>query len=223
MLTILSRPLALGNVLILGAALALVQQPVWAQIAPAYQVDTGASRVYVKVGSATRLGHVHGVEGRLASGKVTPGGAGELVFDMKSFVADTAAARQYVGLPASFSGSDAQKVTANMQSGDVLDVNRFPQATYTITAMEPIANQKPCEPGAYRFTGKFTLHGVTQAVAFQASVEQTARPGVLHVRGSFAILQTAYGVQPYSALGGLVGVTDRLEIWGDLLLVPADH
>jgi hypothetical protein len=31
--------------------------------ANAYQVDTKASRVFVKVGSATRLGHPHGVEG----------------------------------------------------------------------------------------------------------------------------------------------------------------
>jgi polyisoprenoid-binding protein YceI len=221
MLTTPARLLALRNVLIVGAALALVQQPLWGQAPPAYQVDTGASRVYIKVGSATRLGHVHGVEARLASGKVTPGGGGELVFDMKSFVADTAAARQYVGLPASFSQSDAQKVTANMQGGDVLDVNRFPQATYAITAMQAAANQKPGEPGAYRFTGKFTLHGVTQPVDFMATVEQTDRPGVLHVRASFAILQTAYGMQPYSALGGLVGVTDRLEIWGDLWLVQA--
>jgi polyisoprenoid-binding protein YceI len=221
MLTNFGRLLALRNMVILGAALALVQQPLRAQAPLPFQVDTGASRVYVKVGSATRLGHVHGVEGRLASGKLTPGGAGELVFDLKSFVADTVAARQYVGLPASFSGSDAQKVTANMQGGDVLDVNRFPQATYAITAMEPATNQKPGEPGAYRLSGKFTLHGVTQPVTFPASVEQTDRPGVLRVRGSFAILQTAYGIQPYSALGGLVGVTDRLEIWGDLLLVPA--
>src|SRR5205823_6111297 len=38
--------------------------------AKSYQVDVKASRVYIKVGSATRLGHLHGVEGKLKSGKI---------------------------------------------------------------------------------------------------------------------------------------------------------
>src|SRR5690242_21894851 len=94
----------------------------------AYQVATGSSRVYIKVTSATRLGHNHGVEGRLASGEVVLGGPGTLVFDMTSFTADTPQARQYVGLPDQLSASDAAKVNANMRGGDVLDVGRYPQA-----------------------------------------------------------------------------------------------
>src|SRR4051812_31137503 len=61
----------------------------------ALAVDRSASRVYIKVG-AEGYGHVHGVEGRLASGEITPGGAGELVFDMTSFSADTPTARSYL-------------------------------------------------------------------------------------------------------------------------------
>ena len=57
-----------------------------------------ASRVFVRVGKATRLGHVHGVQGKLKSGRLRSVGGGELVFDMASFVADTTEAREYVGL-----------------------------------------------------------------------------------------------------------------------------
>ena len=53
-----------------------------------------------------------------------------------------------------------------------------------------------------------------------AVVEETETPGVLRMRCGFAILQSQFGMKPYKALGGLVGVEDRLEIWGDLLIRP---
>jgi polyisoprenoid-binding protein YceI len=186
-----------------------------------YQVDAGTSRVYVKVGTATALGHVHGIEGNLSSGKILFGGAGELVFDLTSFTADTPQARQYVGLPVQFSQSDAQKVTANMRGSDVLNVGRFPTTTFSIVAATPAEGQKPGDPGLYQLDGRFTLHGTTRPLSFTATVEQGSTPGTLHARGSFTILQTAYGIQPYSALAGLVKVADQLEVWGDLTLVPS--
>ncbi len=189
--------------------------------APAYQVDTNSSRVYAKVGKASRIGHEHGIQGNFAGGKITLGGAGELVFDMRSFVADTPQARQYVGLPADFSQSDAAKVNANMRGGEVLDVANHPRATFAITSITPADGQKAGEPGRYQLDGKFTLHGNTQPLRFTATVQQTNRPGVLHARGSFSIFQSSFGITPYSALGGLVKVADQMEIYGDLTLVPA--
>ncbi len=195
---------------------------VHAQATPEYKVDTGASRVYIRVGTATRLGHSHGVEGKLASGKVAPGKTGELVFDMTSFVCDTAAARNYVGLGgSSISASDAQKATHNMRSNEVLDVGRHPQATCSLTSIVPMAGQKPGEAGPYRCTGRFLLHGVTQNIAFNATLQPGSQQGTLALRGQFSIMQTSYGIRPYSALGGLIRISDQLDIWGDLVLVPA--
>src|SRR5205823_94917 len=65
---------------------------------PSYEVDSKSSRIYVKVGTATRLGHEHGVQGSLKSGKLSLGGGGEFIFDMASFIADTTEARERVGL-----------------------------------------------------------------------------------------------------------------------------
>lgn len=186
-----------------------------------FSVDAGASQVFIKVTSATRLGHDHGVVGRLASGAVTLGGAGELMFDMRSFAADRPEARSYVGLTAAVSASDAQKTTTTMLGRDVLDVARFPTARYAVRSAAPVDGQAAGAPGRYRLDGTFTLHGLTRTVPLEAVVEETGTPGVLRMRCGFSIAQSQFGMRPYSAIGGLVGVNDLLQIWGELTIRPA--
>jgi polyisoprenoid-binding protein YceI len=193
-----------------------------AEGAKPYQVDTEASRVYIKVGSATRIGHPHGVEGKLKSGKVSLGAAGELVFDMSSFKADTQEARKRVGLEGKkVSENEAKKVGDTMLSADVLDVEKFATATYKIIAIKPAEKQDAGAPGAYEVNGRLTLHGAEQPLRFKAKLERGEKEGVLKLTGSFAIKQTAYGMKPYSSAGGLAKVADELEISGELLLSPA--
>src|SRR5262249_60666172 len=93
-LTMFARYLLVLSCL-LGAAVVAAGQK---KAGNAYQVDTKTSQVFVKVGSATRLGHPHGVEGGLKSGELTLGGTGTLVFDMASFTPDTPPARTRLGL-----------------------------------------------------------------------------------------------------------------------------
>ena len=188
-----------------------------------FQVDTAASRVYIKVGASGRLGHDHGVQGKLASGTIALGEAGRLIFDMKTFNADTPEARQYVGLSGAVSAGDRQKTNANMLGQDILSVAQYPTATYAIAMALPLDAQAPGEPGRYKLEGQFTLHGVTRPLPLIAQVEKTATPGVLRMRCAFAIQQSEYGIAPYSTLGGLVGIADRLDIWGDLLIRSSAH
>ena len=186
-----------------------------------YQVDTDTSRIFVKVGSATRLGHPHGVEARLKSGKLTLGGDGELVFDMGSFTADTLESRKRAGLEGEkVSDSDAKKVTQNMRGADVLDVTRFPTATFQMTAVKALDGQAAGAPGMYQLEGSFTLHGTEKKIQLKAKLESAEPQGQMKLAGSFTIKQSDYGVKPYSTFGGLVRVADELEINGDLLLVP---
>jgi hypothetical protein len=189
----------------------------------ALPVDLEASRVYVKVGSSRRLGHEHAVEGRLSSGKLELGGGGDLAFDMRSFVADAPDARTYVRLKGNVSAADQQKVTATMLGDQVLGVGQFPQATYKISAAKPVDGQAPGAPGRYKLDGQFTLHGATHPLSFMATVERNATSGAVEMRGSFAIDQSHFGIRPYTAVAGLVGVADRLEIWGDLRLRSVDQ
>jgi polyisoprenoid-binding protein YceI len=189
--------------------------------AATYEVDAGASRVYVKVGTATRLGHEHGVEGKLKSGKLALGGGGELVFDMASFTADTADARKRVGLDKKkVSANEARKVTETMRGADVLNVARYPTATYRIDSIAPLDKQAAGQPGAYQVEGRFILHGIEKKLPFKAKVERGDRAGLLRMSGTFTIKQTDYGIKPYSAAGGLAKVADELEIAGDLVLKP---
>jgi hypothetical protein len=215
-----ARRIWVGMVVLGGFGVAAGAEPPAAGSLPC-QVDTGASRVYIKVSSSTRLGHDHGVIGQLASGVVTLGGAGDLVFDMRTFLSDRPEARSYVGLTAAISASDAQKTTVTMLGKDVLSVAQYPTARYAFRSATPADGQAVGAPGRYRLEGDFTLHGVARAMLLVAIVETTTTPGVLRMRCGFSILQTEFGMKPYTAIGGLVGVHDRLQIWGDLAIHPA--
>jgi polyisoprenoid-binding protein YceI len=188
--------------------------------AKTYQIDTQASRVYVRVGSATTLGHPHGVEGRLKSGRITPGAGGEVVFDMRAFQADTQQARKKVRLEGKpMSENEAKKVNETMRSADVLDVEQYPTATYQIAKMTPAEGQEAGAPGTYHVNGRLTLHGAEQPLHLKAKLAR-AGEGALKLSGVFAIKQTAYGIKPYSGAGGLAKVADELEILAELSLAP---
>ncbi len=181
------------------------------------------SRVFTFV-DKTGLGHQHAVEGKLVSGKLLLGArseAGELVFDMKSFDADTDMARRYLGLSGSTDESTRSKVNANMKSEDVLDVGRYPTATFKISSAVATGDTGSKGLPVYRLIGDFTLHGVTRPQVVTAEVEQSR--GWLHVRGDFVVKQTSFGITPFSKAFGAIGVADALRIYGDLWVAPNDQ
>lgn len=180
------------------------------------QVDVKKSRVYIFV-DKTGLGHQHGVEGRLSRGSVQPGatdGAGEFVFDMQSFDADTDAARRYLGLSGSTDASTRQQVNQNMRNTSILNINQYPTATFSIKSATESGRKSRSGQSIYEFVGEFTLRGKTRPLQFEAEVE--SKDGMVHVKGQFAILQTQYGITPYKRALGAVGVADRLVIHGDI-------
>ena len=186
-------------------------------------VQTQASRVYVFV-DKTGLGHQHGVEAKLSASHLILGAeqqAGTLVFDMTSFSADTAAARKYVGLSGTTDASTRGAVNTNMRGAAVLNVRKYPTATFEIESAKPTGKASSRGLPFYQLKGNFTLHGTTRPLVFLADVEQ--RSGWLHVRGSFPIKQTSFGIKPYSKAFGAIGVTDQLKIFGDLYVAPTEQ
>lgn len=186
------------------------------QILETGDVHLGNSRVYVHVSKAG-LGHEHGVEGRLQSGHVrwdVARGDGDMVFDMQSFRADTDEARKYVGLSGTTDPGTQQKVTANMLGADVLNVREFPTARFHIKTIEQLDQKSRRGLSQYRLLGDFTLQSVTRPIQVVAETEQQG--GWLHLRGGFSILQTDFGMTPFSRAFGAIGVADQLQIWGDL-------
>ena len=182
------------------------------------QVDVQNSRAYIYVGK-TGLGHEHAVVGAVRSGNIDLGAektAGQIVFDMRSFTADTAEARRYIGLQGATSASTRQQVTANMLGADVLDVGRFPTATFKIASAVPLKDPSRNGKPQYQLDGQFTLHGVTQPLKLTAEADEVENK--VHLRGSFAIFQTSFGIRPFSKAFGTIGVANQLTIHGDIWL-----
>ena len=192
---------------------------------PSYKpadVQTQASRVYVFV-DKTGLGHQHGVEAKLLSSTLVLGAeqnAGKLVFDMTSFDADTPTARDYVGLEGTTDEGTRSAVNQNMKGAAILNVSKYPTATFDIASA--IATGQTSSGGLpiFELKGNFTLHGTTRPLAVVTEVEQAR--GWLHVRGSFVIKQTSFGITPYSKAFGAIGVADPLKIYGNLFVAPTD-
>ncbi|MCA9264492.1 MAG: YceI family protein [Planctomycetales bacterium] len=190
-----------------------------ATAAPQYQlgdINIESSRVYTKVFKSTSIGHEHGVEGRLQRGRISlgsTGGSGELVFDLRTFRADTDTARKYVGLSDSTDAATAQKVNQNMLGGQVLNTGKFPTAVFTIQSST--AMPEPSQRGLlqYRLDGVLELHGVKRQLSVLADV--TEQNGWTHLRGGFKLKQTDFGITPFSKAFGAIGVADVVTVYGD--------
>lgn len=183
-------------------------------------IDTAASRAYVLV-DKRRLGHRHGVEGKIKEGTIRLGAtqdAGQIVFDMATFVADTDAARKYVGLEGSIMQSEQDDVTTTMTGKSTLDVQAHPTATFDIKSATLLAAKSADGDPQYQLDGEFSLHGRKNALKVVAEVEEE-KDGKVRLVGNFTIKQTEFGIKPYSAVGGLVSVADALKIWGDIWIV----
>ena len=182
------------------------------------EVNLEVSRVYVHA-KKKGFGHEHAVIGQLASGTLHLERAphGKLVFDMTSFRADGEQARKFVGLEGATDEATQKQVNENLLGKDVLNVRTYPKAEFEVTAVKILdgagAGEKKVE-----LTGEFQLHGRRKPVKIEAVVSEVK--GWQHLRGSFKILQSDYGIKPYSKAFGAVGVADELTIWGDLFVAP---
>jgi polyisoprenoid-binding protein YceI len=178
-------------------------------------ISLRASRVYVFV-DKTGFGHQHAVIGRIREGNLRIAGrsAGRIVFDLRSLVADTAEARRYLGLKGEMDAKTRQEVTANMLTADVLDVGRFPTATFDVDSLQPVEARSGSGKVQYRLTGEFKLHGAKRPLRFVADGIQER--GYLHLKGSFRLRQTEYRIRPFQKALGAVGVADVLTVYGDI-------
>lgn len=180
------------------------------------EINTTSSRVYTFVGK-TGFGHEHAVIGEIKSGIIQLGAlhnAGEIVFDMTTWKADTPQARKYIGLKGTTSASTQSEVNANMLGSGVLNVRKYPTSTFKISSAIPLKQQPSNGKTLYQLDGTFTLHGTSRKIRVIAEVTDNNQQQ--HLRGSFTIKQTDYGITPFSKAFGAVGVTDELKIFGDL-------
>jgi hypothetical protein len=179
-----------------------------------YRIDADQSLVTVRVhrgGRLARLGHDHVVASRAVEGLVllarTPAGArADLQMALDSLSVDEPGLRAAAGLGTTPSAADIDGTRRNMLD-KTLDAARFPYVTLALT-------HAGGELPQLTLNAAITLHGITRTQPVPVEIE--SGDDGLRARGRFALLQTDYGITPFSVLGGALEVQDRLDIDFDL-------
>jgi polyisoprenoid-binding protein YceI len=84
--------------------------------------------------------------------------------------------------------TDTPDLTKHLKTADFFDVAKFPEATFVSTSIKPGG-----EKGAsHTVTGNLTLHGVTKAVTFPATISVTA--DLASVDSTFSINRKDFGI-----------------------------
>lgn len=184
------------------------------------EVNLEFSRVFIFVDKSGVVGHEHAIEGKLKSGEIVTqqGQPGTVVFDMRSFDADTSVARKYLGLEGETDAATRKKVNENMLGNEILDVAKYPEARLENISLKSTGKKTKRDLPEYILEGDFVLHETKRHIEVRCDVEH--KDGWNHVRGGFKILQSDYGIKPFSKMLGAVGVKDQLVIMGDLWVVP---
>jgi polyisoprenoid-binding protein YceI len=97
------------------------------------------------------------------------------------------------------------EVQARMLGPEVLDSGKFPDITFTSTSIASLGADR------WMVTGRLTIHGGTRSTTFSV-LRQDGR-----FRGTVALRQRDFGIEPISILGGTVRVKDELKIEFDVV------
>lgn len=179
------------------------------------------TRVYAFIGKGGLVGHTHAVVGKMQRGRLVLGAsqnAGEFVFDMQAFEADTDAARQYLGLKGGTADWMRKQVNEHMHSSTGLDTKRFPTAVFKIESSLPLATPSQSGKQQFELRGDFTLFGVTRPLKITAEADTVN--GWRHVITAFSIKHSDFGRKPYSKAMGAIGIADEVKIYGDAWVAP---
>lgn len=84
--------------------------------------------------------------------------------------------------------SDEEKLTGHLKSADLLDVAKFPKATFTSTSIQAGG----ANGATHTVTGNFQFHGVTKSISFPATIKTSA--DAVDVSAEFAINRKDFGV-----------------------------
>lgn len=198
--------------------------PVWVSLglllssAPAlsapttYDIRPGESRVDIQVfkaGVASGLAHDHVIRGTDVSGTVVydperpEGTSVQVTLQTATLIADLPAARKKYDLEGTLDKDDREEVEENMKGEDQLGVKQHPTITFKSTSVQKVGDN-------YIVRGPLTLKGKTKPILMPVKVKITG--DTLTGDGKMRVLQSTYGIEPYSALLGSIENQDRLLV-----------
>jgi hypothetical protein len=181
------------------------------------RIDPRRSLITIVVrrgGRLARLGHDHVIASRTLDGFVAPAqGRADLRFRLDQLTIDEPELRARAGLDAPVSDAAREGTRRNMLD-KVLDAERFP---------EVLIHAARAAAGADTLAVAITLHGVTRDMDIPVEMENRTGPAAdagLSVSGSASLLQSDFGIAPFSVLGGALAVEDRLELRFKIVAAP---
>ena len=185
------------------------------QTAAVYKVDARESRADILVfkgGKLAKFGHDHVISTTDISGSVEltedfADSTASILVALGSLEVDRQELRNEYGMDMEVSKSAKMGTRKNMLV-KVLESNKWPDVSIVMTVNEfslpeTILNLK------------FTLHGVTKD--FLLPVALQISEATLRVQGSFDLLQTDYGIKPFSRMLGGLRVQDGVTIHFNLV------
>lgn len=126
-----------------------------------------------------------------------------------SVVVEVAAAslevREGTGGVKPLTGSDRAQIKRNI--GEILRTMQHPAITFHSTSVRATSD-------AVEVDGELTIRGVTRQATVRGTVSEEGR-----VRGSSTVVQSRWGIKPYSAFLGALRLADEVEVELDAHLV----
>lgn len=190
-----------------------------ASVAVAEPLDPDMSELSVLVwkrGVAAAAGHDHAVRATRFSGSLDRPDPAHVKVDVTvetaSLIPDEPALREKLRVGPPVKESDRKTIEAHLKGPGQLDVEKFPTIHFEST--QSMLDEK----GKGSIKGRLTLHGVTRDVEVPVTV--TLLDGRLRGSARLRIALSDYGVQPFSALLGLLGNRDVVELVIELVTRP---
>ncbi len=178
-----------------------------------YAIDPARSVVTLRVYRAGRLaslGHNHVITSSEEAGSAWTNGelaasGFEVRLRVAELVIDDPAARAAAGpeFPGEVSEAARDGTRHNMLRPEVLDGDRYPEIVVRADALEGSWDQP-------RAAARITLRDQTRTIEVPLAIEREA--GALTARGAFRILQSDFGITPFSIGGGALQVADGVDV-----------
>lgn len=188
--------------------------------AEVYEIDTQASVVHIHVfrgGTFARLGHNHVITSKSVTGRAWlrpqfSASGFELSFPVADLIVDDPDARRAAGseFPPDIPAADKDGTRKNMLREEVLDAENYPKVTVRSASVSG-SMQAP------RISARITIKDGTRDVAVPATI--AVKGNRLTASGEFEILQTDFGMKPFSVALGALAVQDRLLVSFNLVAV----
>jgi len=171
-----------------------------------------------RAGSLARLGHNHVITSTAEAGSVwTTGALAASGFEVRvpvaGLVVDDPAARAVAGtdFPGAIADEAREGTRRNLLRPEMLDGDRYPELVVRGDTLRGTWEQPVAE-------ARVTIKDRARSIEVPLTIVR--EPGALTARGAFRVLQSEFGITPFSVAGGALQVADAVDVTFEIRAVP---